>query len=941
MSDEKTDRPGKDTPAQDVLPTGTVAADTQANDAAAHDAAAAGTRMPDMMADTTTGTTADATTGQAGRAPSGPKVRINDTPPRSVRDFNDVLQAVICLLLAAAVVLVAYFLQSSTKGVESDVHRVSQMASLHWIVELPISFLQSFSFLVIVSVVLIRLLLAHAWWPTLAATISLVASGAVSALLTWLLPLGLPPLRRYFSAPASDVLGVGPIVLFAGVAGFLIAAGSHRSSRSLAWAWDWYAVLMVIEVLASTLQLPSAAFAVLLGCCVGLLVRFGFGSPSTGAWGQQLVDALADVGVDVDVLSLQKTAEERTSFSDDLTDSSRLYHARTVDGERLTVSVLDAQHHSRGYLSQLWQKVRLQGLSIRQDRTVRDAAEHHLLMLRSLSALRLPVPQVRVMGDTGESSFLVFESPSRGRHAHPLDLTQASDDQAAQLMRGLERAHRRGITHRAITSDDIGVIPDRPTAHDETMAVTHLSRQRLLAGLSPDGRPGTDPADTRTAGTPDTGIAGPAAGRQSSDDPDDEPVSMSGQAVLDGWSHGDVASSRTHIMVDRVQLLTLLAVKIGVDRTIAAARTVYSDEGLAALAPYFQQVVIPSRTRHEAQWNRSVLKDLRQRCGDLVEQPVTAEGETVQFARFSWKRVVTLVLLMVAIVAIFTQLNFEEMLTTIRTANPWWALVSLLLGIVSWLGSALAFGIFIPKEHRKGHWAGIVGTQAVASFTAVSMPTAAGPLTVNTLFLRKIGFDNTSAIATATTDTVAEFATTLLMFLVLGLFTGRSGIQNVIPSTTVLIVVGVLAALVAIVMLVPPWRKWVVTKWGTPIKNYGRQIIELFSHPKTLAISALGSVIQNTTLAAAFWVCLLAFGYRLDFIVTLFLFLLSNAIGSAVPTPGGLGAVETVVSLAFVGVGVPSSTAVSATLLFRLMTYWLRMLLGYAYLKWMQHHNYL
>jgi uncharacterized membrane protein YbhN (UPF0104 family) len=850
-------------------------------------------------------------------AQDAPTAQIRDTPPRSVRDFNDVLQAVICLLLAAAVILVASFLQSSTQGVESDVHRVSQLASIHWVVELPISFLQSFSFLLIVTIVLVRLLLARAWWPTLAATVALGASLAVSGLLTWLLPMGLPYLHHYFSAPPSDLLGVGPIELFTAVAGFLIAAGNHRSSKSLGWAWNWYAVLMVIEVLASTLQLPSALFSVLLGCAIGLLVRFGFGSPSTGAWGQELVDALAGVGVHVDKLSLQKGAQERTSFSDDLTDSSRLYHARTVDGERLTVSVVDAQQHSRGYLSQVWQRLKLQGLSTRQDRTVRDAVEHHLLMLRCLSALRLPVPQVRVMGDTGESSFLVFESPDKGRHAHLLELTHATDEQAAQLMRELEKAHRHGITHRAITSDDIGVIPDVPTTHDETIAVTHLTRAQLLAGATPG-------ADTNTAHAPD-----------------EDSTAMGGRAVLDGWAEGDVASSRTNILVDRVQLLTLLAVKIGVERTMQAARTVYSDESLAGLAPYFQQVVIPTRTRHEPQWNRQVLKQMHDACSALAPQTATAEAAPVQFARFSWKKIVTLVLLLVAIVAVFTQLNFDEMLTTIRTANPWWALASLGLGVVSWLGSALAFGIFIPRQKRKGHWAGIVGTQAVASFTAVSMPTAAGPLTVNTLFLRKIGFDNTSAIATSTTDTVAEFATTLLMFLVLGLFTGRNGLENALPGKTILIVVGVLAAIIALVMLVPPWRRWVVAKWGKPVKEYGRQILELFSHPKTLAISALGSVIQNTTLAAAFWVCLLAFGYRLDFIVTLFLFLLSNAIGSAVPTPGGLGAVETVVSVTFMGVGVPSSTAVSATLLFRLMTYWIRMLLGYIYMKWMQHHNYL
>ena len=53
-------------------------------------------------------------------------------------------------------------------------------------------------------------------------------------------------------------------------------------------------------------------------------------------------------------------------------------------------------------------------------------------------------------------------------------------------------------------------------------------------------------------------------------------------------------------------------------------------------------------------------------------------------------------------------------------------------------------------------------------------------------------------------------------------------------------------------------------------------------------------------------------------------FLLANTLGSAVPTPGGLGAVEAVLSVAFTAVGIPSSIAVSATLVYRIAFYWLR-----------------
>ena len=57
---------------------------------------------------------------------------------------------------------------------------------------------------------------------------------------------------------------------------------------------------------------------------------------------------------------------------------------------------------------------------------------------------------------------------------------------------------------------------------------------------------------------------------------------------------------------------------------------------------------------------------------------------------------------------------------------------------------------------------------------------------------------------------------------------------------------------------------------------------------------------------------------------TTFIFLLANTLGSAVPTPGGLGAVEAVLSVAFTAVGIPSSIAVSATLVYRIAFYWLR-----------------
>jgi len=57
-------------------------------------------------------------------------------------------------------------------------------------------------------------------------------------------------------------------------------------------------------------------------------------------------------------------------------------------------------------------------------------------------------------------------------------------------------------------------------------------------------------------------------------------------------------------------------------------------------------------------------------------------------------------------------------------------------------------------------------------------------------------------------------------------------------------------------------------------------------------------------------------------------YLTGSAIGSIIPTPGGFGAVEAGLTAGLTAAGVP--VAVSAVLLFRLLTFWLTIPFGWA-----------
>lgn len=833
-------------------------------------------------------------------------VEITDHKPSRVRDARDLLWAGLWLLLSAGVIGLAVFLHSTTSGVQKDFNRVSTLSALRWVLGLPMTLLQTAVILVLMLVVFSRLLMTRQWWRTLASAVSFAAGLAIGSLITLLFHL----LGQQFSSlliPGKPaIFGVGTFELLVATTALLACATGRTRDHQLRWVNSAFAILLILDLITSYAGISAASMALFLGLCIGQVCRYAFGTRSQGLWGQDLVTELRRIGFDPVKLSrkddvdkiINLGAKSHASFSDDLSAISRIYHMKNADGARYTVSVLDEQRHTGGYISQWLNSLKIQGITIRHDTSVRQTAEHHMLVLMALASHNISPVQVVGMGDAGESTFLVFESAQPHHHIHSLDLTSASPAQIRELWEQMEQAHRFGITHRNITPSCVGIIPQEPTSSDQTMALDKRSLESLANGEM-------------------------------------------GTAVLAGWEMADLASSSLHIAVDRVQLLVMLAATLGVDKTVEVLRATCSDATLASLSPYIQTVIVPSATKQLPGYSRKMMKALQSRLEALSEKEAVEEmGETTtNLSRFNAKKFISIVLLLVAMVALFTQLNLEQMINAVKTANPLWAAISLAFSLVSWLGSALAFGIFIDRDRRRKNIDGIIGTQAVASFTAVSMPTAAGPLAVNTLFLKKIGMDTTQAIATATADTVAEFTTTFLMFIVLGLAYGQAGLENAIPGKAVLLVIGAVAAVIAVAMLIPRCRHWIITTVVPQIKNYGHQMVILFSHPSILSLSVFGSIIQNTTLAASFWTALLAFGYHADFIQTLFLFLLVNAVGTAVPTPGGLGAVETLLSVTFTGIGVPSPIAVSATLLFRFWSYWVRMALGYVYMKHMQKHG--
>ena len=230
--------------------------------------------------------------------------------------------------------------------------------------------------------------------------------------------------------------------------------------------------------------------------------------------------------------------------------------------------------------------------------------------------------------------------------------------------------------------------------------------------------------------------------------------------------------------------------------------------------------------------------------------------------------------------------------------------------------------------------------QLAASFAAFVTPPAVGGLAVNIRYLRKA---NLSAAAATTSVAVCQVVNSLSYFVLLIVFaaaTGASAQHNVPIPSWAFIVIGGLVVVLLLALTVPVLRRWLLAKLLPPLREALPRLLDLVTSPVKLAEALLGCAAAQRGLHLGAVVR----GARIRlparrFVSVAVVYLAGAAIGSAAPTPGGLGAVEVALSTGLAAIGMPSAAAISAVLLYRIATFWLPVPVGWAAAQFLQSRD--
>lgn len=257
------------------------------------------------------------------------------------------------------------------------------------------------------------------------------------------------------------------------------------------------------------------------------------------------------------------------------------------------------------------------------------------------------------------------------------------------------------------------------------------------------------------------------------------------------------------------------------------------------------------------------------------------------------------------------------------------------------LGAAFALFVLCPVRPPV---LATMAAQTAASFANIVTPAGSGGLALLTRYVRRQGVPTTQAVATVAVAQGTAVVWSLGAFAIAAVATGRNldlteGISAPVALCSLLLI-----ALVIGVVALPGVRRRsrMLTRGIDVLRETVHQIWDMaIRQPVRLGMSAVAGLVVMLGSALTLWTCVRAYGDDVPLASIVLVLTVGIAFGTITPVPGGVGTTETGLAAGLVLAGMEPLTALLAAVLYRLITFWARVPIGWGCLLWLRRARYL
>ncbi len=374
---------------------------------------------------------------------------------------------------------------------------------------------------------------------------------------------------------------------------------------------------------------------------------------------------------------------------------------------------------------------------------------------------------------------------------------------------------------------------------------------------------------------------------------------------------------------DIVELIASLSCIVDPAKVVKVAHQELGKDALISALPYMGYASLSGATTKLLKKREGGVNKLRDL---LIKETGTETVSKARVARFDLKTLLIVAMIGLALWVFIPQIgDFQDSIATIKDADLRYVVIAFMCSIVTYLAAAGVY-VFISIFPLKYFRTLLVETST--SFTNRVLPASTGSIATNVRYLSKSGYNTLQAGSLTALNNLVGFLGHITIMIIIVTITKTplsQAIQIPIPKYVLIIVGLVLVSISILVFVVPKWKRKAVSIFHKTKKD----LRELTHEPTRFIFSLLCAMTITSFYALALYFSAQAVGVHITILQAFIVFTLGVATASVTPTPGGIGGAEAGLVAGFVSIGLDSGTALTITLLYRLLTYWIPILPGF------------
>ncbi|MBW3704825.1 TIGR00374 family protein [Streptomyces griseus] len=868
--------------------------------------------------------------------------------PARVHRPSDLMRLLIGVLAIGVLFSIAAFAQGTTTGLEDDISKGTEQAP-DLLIKIA-GLVSSIAVLLVpVAFAIERLIKRDGLRIADGGLAAVLAHGVTLATDLWVSRSAPGTIQDALTQPQTAGGLTDPVHGYlAPVIAYMTAVGMARRPRWRVVLW----VVLLLDAFAMLVGGYTTPFSIILTVLIGWTVAYGtlyaVGSPNVRPTGQHLMAGLRHVGFRP--VAAMRTEDAPDKDNADQGDRGRRYLVTLEDGPPLDVTVVDREQQAQGFFYRAWRRLTLRGITQRRSiQSLRQALEQEALLAYAAIAAGANAPKLIATSELGPDAVMLVYEHIGGRTLDSMEDEEITDELVRGTWRQVKALQSRRIAHRRLTGD--ALLVDR----SGRAFVTDLRGGEIAAG---DLVLRMDVAQLLTTLGLRVGAERSVAGALAVLGPDAvadclpllQPIALSRstRATL-----RRIARERSQRERDAVVEASQAAKQAKAQAAAEAADGAVPEQGTGLGAerkpgpgtgPKGEKADHKAERktlRTEKQAEKRAIDDALEeaREEDLLAQirrqvllirPL-APVEPVRLERIKPRTLFSFIAGAIAAYFLISQVTQADFGTVVEQAEWGWVAAALGFSALSYVAAAMSLLGFVPERVP---FLKTVQAQVAGSFVKIVAPAAVGGVALNTRFLQRAGVRPGLAVASVGASQLFGLGAHIMLLALFGYLTGTEKTpDSLTPSRTVIAGLLTVAVLVLVVTAIPFLRKFVVTRVRSLFAGVVPRMLDVVQRPQKL-LTGIGGMLLLTGL---FVLCLdasiRAFSGpdvpQLSYASIAVVFLAGNALGSAAPTPGGMGAVEGALTLGLIAVGLPKEVAAPAVLLYRVMTLWLPVLPGW------------